>query len=36
MNWFMVAEVWPHKYLISPIEIGVNLPGSNLPVYLDY
>ena len=25
---FMGAEIWPHEYLISPIEISVNWPGS--------
>ena len=24
VNWFMVAEMCPHEYLISPIEISVN------------
>ena len=29
MNRFMVAQdIWPHEYLISPIEISVNWPGS--------
>ena len=22
-------EIWPHEYLLSPIEISVNWPGSN-------
>ena len=27
-NRFMGPEIWPHEYLISPIEISVNWPGS--------
>ena len=27
-NWFMRPEIWPHEYVISPIEISVNWPGS--------
>ena len=33
------AEIWPHKYLISPIEISVNWHGSYLfgtrPIYTE-
>ena len=33
-------EIWPHEYLISPIEIGVNWPGSKQlwtrPIYTDF
>ena len=28
MNWFMGPKIWPHEYLISPIEISVTWPGS--------
>ena len=27
-NQFMGPEIWPHEYLLSPIEINVNWPGS--------
>ena len=27
-NRFMEPEIWPHEYLISPIKINENLPGS--------
>ena len=31
-NWVGIGswgpEIWPHEYLISPIEISVNWPGS--------
>ena len=33
-------EIWPHKYLLSPIEISVNWPGSKQlwtrPIYTDF
>ena len=33
-------EIWPHGYLISPIEISVNWPGSKQlwtrPIYIDF
>ena len=33
-------EIWPHEYLISPIEISVNWPGSKQlwarPIYTDF
>ena len=43
-NWVgigsWVPETWPHEYLISPIEISVNWPGSkqlwNRPIYTDF
>ena len=32
-------EIWPHEYLISPIEVSVNWPGSKqlrtMPIYTD-
>ena len=37
-SWW--PEIWPYKYLISPIEISVNWPGSKQlwtrPIYTDF
>ena len=43
-NWVGIGswgpEIWPHEYLISPIEISVNWPGSKQlwtrPIYTDF
>ena len=43
-NWMGIGswgpEIWPHEYLISPIEISVNWPGSKQlwtrPIYTDF
>ena len=43
-NWVGIGswgpEIWPHVYLISPIEISVNWPGSKQlwtrPIYTDF
>ena len=37
-SWW--PEIWPHDYLLSPIEISVNWPGSKQlgtrPIYTDF
>ena len=39
-NLFMGPDIWPHEYLISPIEISVNWPGSKQlwtrPIYTNF